>query len=67
MKAKIGLKYKVFYSENNINNIEQCEIKAVVDDVMLVILCRKKEKEFYKMIEISEFDYKVENNIIKKL
>ena len=67
MKAIIGLKYKVFYNENNINNIENCEIRAVVDDVMLVVLCIKKEKEFYKMIEISDFDYKARNNIIKKI
>jgi hypothetical protein len=63
--AVIGLTFEIFYNENNVNNIKYCEIRAIVDEKVIVIFCRKKDKEFYKMIDINEFNYKIENEIIK--
>lgn len=63
MNLQVGLKFKVFYNDNNLNNIDYCEVRAIVDDKIIVIFCKKQKtkhseyKEFYDMIEISSFNF----------
>ena len=63
MEIKKGVKFKQFYNENNINNIPYCEIRAVVDNAVVVLFCKKKENHFYKMIDKTQFEYNLENGI----
>ena len=69
MKIKKGLKFKIFYSNGNINNIDFCEIRGIVDDYIIVLWCEKNasnvepKKQFYKSINKDEFDLNVENQV----
>jgi hypothetical protein len=63
MEIKKGVKFKKFYNENNINNIPYCEIRAVVDNAVIVLFCKKEQSHFYKMIDKHEFEYNIENGI----
>ena len=42
MELRVGLKFKKFYNENNINNIEYCEVRGIVDDYIIVLWCKRK-------------------------
>jgi hypothetical protein len=56
MELKIGLKFRIFYSENNINNSLYNEVRAIVDDSVIVLLCKAYDGEsFYKLLTISSF------------
>jgi len=67
MELKLGLKFKKYYGENNLNNIASCEVRGIVDDYIIVLWCKKKatkmseEKEFYLTINKFDFNYNVEN------
>jgi hypothetical protein len=69
MELKVGLKFKKFYNENNINNIESCEVRGIVDDCIIVLWCKKKankmsgKKEFYLSIDTHVFDFNVKNGV----
>lgn len=69
MELTVGLKFKLYYNENNINNIEYCEVRGVVDDFIIVLWCKMKankmssEKEFYMSIDKHNFDFYVEKGI----
>ena len=71
MELKVGLKFKKFYNENNINNIESCEVRGVVDDFIIVLWCKKKankmsgKKEFYLSIDKHDFDFNVKNGVYR--
>jgi hypothetical protein len=72
-ELKIGFKFQKYYNENNINNIQYCEIRGIVDDNVLVLFCKKNKtkisdyKEFYSMIYIQDFNYNIDNGIFIKL
>jgi|GEM_PF-7065586 len=69
MDLKVGLKFKKFYNENNINNIESCEVRGIVDDFIIVLWCKKKankmssKKEFYLSIDKHDFDFNMKNGV----
>ena len=63
MQLKKGLKFSIFYNENNINNIDSCEVRGIVDNYIIVILCKKKKKKFYKTITKDDFEFNLKNNI----
>ena len=42
MELKVGLKFKKYYGEDNINNIASCEVRGIVDDYIIVLWCKKK-------------------------
>ena len=68
MKAKEGLIFQKYYNENNINNIPKCEIRGIIDNEIIVLLCKsKKGKQYYKCIEMQEFDYNVEAGVYTQL
>ena len=69
MELRVGLKFKKFYNEHNINNIEDCEVRGIVDDYIIVLWCKKKatkmskKKEFYLSIDKFDFDFNVKEGI----
>ena len=69
MDLKVGLKFKKFYNENNINNIESCEVRDIVDDFIIVKKKKKKankmssKKEFYLSIDKHDFDFNMKNGV----
>lgn len=69
MELKKGLTFKKYYNENNFNNIGYCEVRGIVDDEIIVLLCRKeanklsKAKVFYKSIDVDQFNYNVTNGV----
>ena len=69
MELRVGLKFKKFYNEHNINNIEDCEVRGIVDDFIIVLYCKKKankisgKKEFYLSIDKHDFDFNVKNGV----
>ena len=69
MELKVGLKFKKYYGEENINNISSCEVRGIVDDYIIVLWCKRKanklsdKKEFYLTIDKDNFDYNVKNNV----
>lgn len=73
MELKVGLKFKKYYTENNINNIESCEVRGIVDDFIIVLWCKKKankmsgKKEFYLSIDKDNFDFNVKNGVYLQL
>lgn len=68
MNPIIGLKFREYYNENNINNIPVHEIRGIIDDCMIVLLSKtQKGKEIYSMIDIYQFGYFVEKGIYRKI
>ena len=69
MELKVGLKFKKYYGEDNINNIASCEVRSVVDDYIIVLWCKKKatkmskKKEFYLSINKHDFEFNVEEGV----
>lgn len=69
MELKVGLKFKKYFNEDNINNIASCEVRGIVDDYIIVLLCKKKatkiskKKEFYKSIDKDDFNFNVKNGV----
>jgi len=69
MELKIGLKFKKYHGEENLNNIASCEVRGIVDDYIIVLWCKRKanklsdKKEFYLTIDKDNFDYNVKNNV----
>lgn len=69
MKLKIGLRFKKYYNESNINNIAYCEVRGIVDDCIIVLLCKKdatkmsESKKFYQSIDIDDFNFNVKNKV----
>lgn len=69
MKPQVGLKYKKYYGPMNINNIDYCEVRAIVDNKVIVSLCKKQAtkssdaKEFYIYVDKDQFDYFVQNKV----
>ena len=69
MELKVGLKFKKYYGEDNINNITSCEVRGIVDDYIIVLWCKKKatkmgkKKEFYLSIDKDDFDFNVEKGV----
>ncbi len=69
MELKVGLKFKKYYNENNINNIDSCEVRGIVDDFIIVLFCKKEannmsgKKEFYLSIDKHDFDFNVKHEI----
>ena len=66
---KVGLKFQKFYSENNINNIQYCEVRGIVDECQIVLYCKKNAtkmseySEFYQTIDIIDFEFSVKNEV----
>jgi len=73
MKLKIGLKFKKYYNDNNINNIDYCEVRGIVDNYIIVLWCEKKKnklsskKSFYKTIDITDFEYNKDKHIYQPI
>lgn len=73
MELKIGLKFKKYYNDNNINNIDYCEVRGIVDNYIIVLWCEKKEnklsskKSFYKTIDITDFEYNKDKHIYQPI
>ena len=73
LDLEIGLKFQKFYNKDNINNIQNCEVRGIIDDEVIVLYCKKDKssmsdyKEFYKMIYIDDFNFNVENKIFIEL
>lgn len=69
MELKVGLKFKKYYGEDNINNIASCEVRGIVDDYIIVLWCKKKatkmskKKEFYLSIDKHDFDFNVKGGV----
>lgn len=69
MELKVGLKFKKYYGEDNINNIASCEVRGIVDDYIIVLWCKKKatniskKKEFYLSIDKDDFDFNVDKGV----
>lgn len=69
MELKVGLKFKKYYNEKNINNIESCEVRGIVDDFIIVLWCKKRankmsgKKGFYLSIDKDDFDFNVKNGV----
>lgn len=68
MELKIGLKFEVFYNDDNHNNIYSCEVRGIVDDYIIVLLCKKSidSEEYYKSIDLVEFDFYVKKGVYKQ-
>ena len=72
MELKVGLKFKKYYGDDNINNIASCEVRGIVDDYIIVLWCKKKatkiskKKEFYLSIDkdfnVEKFNRRTERN-----
>jgi len=68
-ELKVGLKFQKFYNDNNINNIQYCEVRGIVDECQIVLYCKKndtklsKYTEFYEMISIIEFEFNVKYEV----
>lgn len=43
MELRVGLKFKIFFNETNINNIPYCEVLDIIDN-MIILLCKKTGK-----------------------
>ena len=73
MELKVGLKFKKYYNENNINNIDICEVRGIVDDWIIVLWCvkkrnkRNKDNSFYSTIDKSEFEFNVKREVFVPL
>jgi hypothetical protein len=69
MELKVGLKFKKYYNEKNINNIDMCEVRGIVDDFIIVLWCKNKtnklsgKTEFYLSIDKHNFDFNVKNDV----
>ena len=64
MELEIGLKFKKFNNERNINNIDLCEVRGLVDNFIIILLCKKKDEiSFYLMIDKYDFDFHVKNKV----
>lgn len=61
MELKVGLKFEKYYSENNVNNVPYCEVRGIVDDEIIVLLCKKNGKEYYKSIDMYWYLFSVNN------
>ncbi|KKM95286.1 hypothetical protein LCGC14_1189620 [marine sediment metagenome] len=67
MKIQVGGIYKVFYNENNINNIPKLYVLAIVDDHMVVIkFWTKRQRWVYRIVHKSYFDGTFINQISKE-
>tara|TARA_R110000787_G_C13152598_1_gene418679 strand:+ start:95 stop:508 length:414 start_codon:yes stop_codon:yes gene_type:complete len=56
MELKIGLKFRVLYAENNIRDSSYSEVRAIVDDSVIVLLCKEYNGEsYYKTLTINSF------------
>jgi len=64
MKLKIGLRFKTFFNENNINNRPFNEVRAIVDNSIIVLLSETKKGEpYYQMIDIFQFKMYVKEGV----
>lgn len=53
---RVGLKFKTFFNEKNINNRSYNEIRWIIDDTIIVLLSQNKNWElYYNMIDIELF------------
>ena len=59
MNIQVGDTYKLFYGDNNINNIKKIHILAIVDDYMIIYKFWGKRSWAYKV----EYEYKFESGI----
>ena len=69
MELKIGLKFETFYNDDNHNNIYCCEVRGIVDDYIIVLLCKKSidSEEYYKTIDIEEFNFYVKKGVYTQI
>ena len=69
----IGLKFKKFYNQDNVNNIGSCEVRGIIDGTINVLWCNNgptrmgRGKEFYLSIPMNDFEYNVKENIYQEL
>lgn len=69
MELNLGLKFKRYYGDDNINNIASCEVRGIVDDYIIVLFCKNKatkiskKKEFYLSIDKNDFYFNVRNGV----
>jgi len=67
IELKVGLKFQKFHGKNNVNNIQHCEVRGILDETQIVLYCKKNAtkmsgcKEFYQMIDIANFAFNLEN------
>jgi hypothetical protein len=66
IELKIGNKFSLDFGGGNINNIPYLEIRAIVDDEVIVLLCKKNFKVWYKVIYKEEFDFYNKKDLYKK-
>lgn len=73
MKLKVGLKFRKFYNDNNVNNVDSCEVRGIVDDFIIVLWCKRKKthlrekKEYYLSINKFDFDFNVKEGIYQEI
>ena len=60
----IGLVFQQFYGDRNINNVEYCIVRGIVDECQIIILSKKNNKVYYEMIDIANFKYLIMKNVI---
>jgi hypothetical protein len=69
MKLEEGLKFKKCYGDDKNERTEYCEIRGIIDNNIIVLLCQKEnadlheEKEFYMTIDKKEFKKNVKSEI----
>ena len=57
MELKVGLQFKAFFSENNINNTPFNEVKGIIDGNVIVVLYQTHKGDYgYEIIPINQFD-----------
>ena len=66
IKPEIGLAFELYYGEDNVNNNPFNEIRAIVDDLVLVLYSKTKGgRAGYNLMYIDAFNMRVEDeNVI---
>ncbi len=66
MKLEIGLKFRKYYNEGNLNNIDYCEVRGIVDN-HVVLYQERNGRGWYKMINPIEWRLNVKENVFQEL
>ena len=67
---KVGLKFKIFFNENNYNNIDYCEVKSIIDNCQIVLFCKNPgnknglDDKYYKLIDILDFETYIKHKVV---
>lgn len=60
MELKVGLKFSTFFNKNNINNRPLSIVKAIVDDIMIVLYTQTRDGNwYYHLITVDQFKFYV--------